>query len=154
MGSRDRIEDLLRRAHQGVAWHGPCFDDAVQGLNARQAAHKAIATSHSIWELVLHIAAWENMALRSLSGEVVKDLTPEEDWPPVPELTDQNWAATLALVNQLLQELLDQIGFLADDRLDEKVPGKHYTVEFLLHGVVQHTLYHVGQIMLLRKVAG
>jgi uncharacterized damage-inducible protein DinB len=43
---------------------------------------------------------------------------------------------------------------LPDSRLYEMVPGKqgaHYTNYYMLHGVVQHELYHAGQIALLKK---
>jgi len=44
---------------------------------------------------------------------------------------------------------------LPDSRLYEVVPGKtgkHYTFYYMLHGVVQHELYHAGQIALLKKL--
>lgn len=37
--------------------------------------------------------------------------------------------------------------------LDAAVPGKAYDVYFLLHGVIQHTLYHAGQIALMKRIA-
>jgi hypothetical protein len=40
-------------------------------------------------------------------------------------------------------------------RLEEMVPGKegaHYTFYYMLQGVVQHELYHAGQIALLKKM--
>jgi len=41
----------------------------------------------------------------------------------------------------------------ADDgaRLEEITPGTSYSNYVLLHGVIQHDLYHAGQIALLKK---
>jgi hypothetical protein len=40
---------------------------------------------------------------------------------------------------------------MPDSRLTERVPGKDYDIYFMLHGAVQHALYHAGQIALLKK---
>ena len=36
-------------------------------------------------------------------------------------------------------------------RLDDTVQGKNYSFYVMAHGVVQHDLYHAGQIALLKK---
>ena len=50
-----RLNEQLRRALQGDAWHGPSVLELLAGLSASQAASHPIAGAHSIWELVLHI---------------------------------------------------------------------------------------------------
>ena len=52
--------------------------------------------------------------------------------------------------HRALQETILQ---LEDSRLKDRVPGQPYSVYFLLHGVVQHDLYHAGQIAILKKVS-
>lgn len=61
----ERIADQLRRAWEGDAWHGPPLKKALDGLTARQAAAHPIAGAHSIWDLALHIAAWQERRQRS-----------------------------------------------------------------------------------------
>jgi hypothetical protein len=41
---------------------------------------------------------------------------------------------------------------MPESRLAEQVPGKDYDFYHMLHGAVQHALYHAGQIALLKKV--
>jgi hypothetical protein len=58
-------------------------------------------------------------------------------------------------VRRVHEELVAAVAVLPDSRLDEVVPGKqgaHYTFYYMLHGVVQHELYHAGQIALLKKM--
>ena len=43
------------------------------------------------------------------------------------------------------------IAALPEPRLRDQVPGKDYDFYFMLHGVVQHELYHAGQIAILKK---
>ena len=52
----NRLEEQLRRALEGEAWHGPSVLESLAGLSAAQAASHPIAGAHSIWELVLHLA--------------------------------------------------------------------------------------------------
>jgi hypothetical protein len=48
-------------------------------------------------------------------------------------------------------ELAAAIEQLDDARLEERAPGRDFSIYFLLHGVVQHNLYHAGQMALLKK---
>ena len=54
-----RIADQLRRAFYGSAWHGPAVLELLKDVDAATAAAKPLAEVHSIWELVLHIAVWD-----------------------------------------------------------------------------------------------
>jgi hypothetical protein len=63
-----RIADQLKRAFEGDAWHGPAVLEVLQGVTARAAASKPIPGAHSIWELVLHIAAWDGVIRRRMEG--------------------------------------------------------------------------------------
>src|SRR6266853_1935870 len=67
-----RIADQLRRAFDGTAWHGPSLMELLDGVDAATAAAKPLAKVHSIWELVLHIAAWDAAGYRRLSGEKIR----------------------------------------------------------------------------------
>jgi len=147
-----RIEDQLSRAFEGDAWHGPSVLEVLKGVTATQAAAKPIPGAHSIWEIVVHIGVWEDVARRRLSGELV-DPTAEEDWPPVRDTGEAAWAATLERLRAGHAGLRRVVAKLSDARLKETVPGAEYTCYFLAHGAIQHDLYHAGQIALLRKAA-
>ena len=54
-----RIADQLRRAFEGEAWHGDSLFEILKSVSAEQAAARPIKNGHTIWELVLHIAAWD-----------------------------------------------------------------------------------------------
>ena len=105
------------------------------------------------WELVLHMAIWQDIAGRRLGTEVIADPPPEVDWPPIPNPSDAAWKLTLRDLEQSYQNLRQSISQLTEQRLDEIVPGKRYSVYVLLHGVIQHNLYHAGQIAILKKLA-
>ncbi len=149
----ERIGDQLRRAHEGEAWHGPALDEILKGVGAQAALARPIAGAHSIWEIVLHIGVWESVVRRRLSGEVVVDVPPEQDWPPVGETSDAAWGEALRRLRNGHDELQRVVARLNDRQLNEPVPGMGYNAYFMLHGAVQHALYHAGQIAILKKAA-
>jgi uncharacterized damage-inducible protein DinB len=149
-----RIADQLRRAFEGEAWHGDSLFEILKSVSAEQAAARPIKNGHTIWELVLHIAAWDSAVRRRMTGVAVT-LSDAENFPAVADTSKAAWSKALAEVRRAHEELISAASALPDSRLYEMVPGKegaHYTFYYMLHGVVQHELYHAGQIALLKKM--
>ncbi|MGA9772186.1 MAG: DinB family protein [Blastocatellia bacterium] len=150
MSEARRIKSLLRRAYEGQAWHGPSLRELLNGVTAEQAVRKPLAQAHSIWELVLHISAWESAVLKMLEGQYVE--APDEgDWPAVTETSDEAWQEALAVLESRHMKLRDAVARLEDERLNEPMAEGKPSAYFALHGVIQHTLYHAGQIALLKR---
>ncbi|HWF37395.1 MAG TPA: DinB family protein [Candidatus Acidoferrales bacterium] len=146
----ERILDQMDRAFSGDAWHGPSLMALLEGVSAEDAAKRPIAQAHTIWELVNHIGAWNEIVERRLRNEIVK-VTPEMDWPAVPLASDVTWKRALEKLKKSRAQLRRTVEQLQDAQLDEKpatLPDSRYV---LLHGVVQHDLYHAGQIAVLKK---
>ena len=151
MSEIKRINDQLKRAFEGTAWHGPSVSEVLADVTAEQAAAHPIAGAHSIWEIVLHIRTWERVGLRRIEEWVPIEVTDEEDWPVVKETSEHAWKNALDRLRLNHAALREVIGRLDEARLADIVPGTEYSVYFLLHGVIQHDLYHAGQIALLKK---
>jgi uncharacterized damage-inducible protein DinB len=144
------IIDDLKNIHDGDAWHGPSLKEIISGVTAKQAAAKPMANAHSIWELILHIAAWEGVFISRLAGLHMNE--PEEgDFPVVTDTSEEAWRRTLANFDETHRSLVVAIAALTDDRLRETVAGKDYTVDYMLRGILRHRVYHAGQIALLKK---
>ena len=146
-----RIEDQLKRALEGEAWHGPSVLELLADVTPAQAAAKPLPGAHSIWEIVVHITAWVAAVRGRLGGQPI-DLSPEQDWPAVRDTSKAAWARSVEALKTAHQDLRFAISLLDDSRLNDIVPGKRYSIYFMLHGVIQHDLYHAGQIALLKKV--
>lgn len=146
----ERIADQLHRAFYGEAWHGPCLTELLADIDAETAAARPIADVHSIWELLLHIAVWDEAAITRLSGRKSqpKGLA---NFPRPPKPTTAAWRQTIAQAKRAHDTLTKTVAGLDDQRLLDRVPGKRYDFYHLLHGVVQHELYHGGQIAILKK---
>jgi uncharacterized damage-inducible protein DinB len=146
-----RIADQLRRAFDGSAWHGPSLMELLEDVDAATAAAKPLAKVHSIWELVLHVAAWDAAGCRRLSGEKIQ-LTGTANFPVVPRPAEAAWRMDVAQVKRTHDVLVKTVAALPESRLRERVPGKRYDFCFMLHGIAQHELYHAGQIAILKKM--
>jgi uncharacterized damage-inducible protein DinB len=147
------IADQLRRAFEGDAWHGPALLELLQDVDAATAVAKPLPEVHSIWELVLHVAAWDGAACRRLGGKKVQ-LTGRANFPVVPKATEAAWHKAVAWAKRTHDLLVKTVAALPESRLRERVPGKKYDFYHMLHGVAQHELYHAGQIAILRKAQG
>jgi uncharacterized damage-inducible protein DinB len=150
MSEIERIKDQLRRAYEGPAWHGPSVKELVAGMTAEQAAARPLSGAHSIWEIVLHIAAWDEGARRRLAGDRA-ELSTEEDWPSVSDTRETAWRGTLDMLEKNHRGLRDALDGLDEARLDEPILEGMSSVYVTLHGVIQHDLYHAGQIALLKR---
>jgi uncharacterized damage-inducible protein DinB len=150
----DRIIDQFRRAFDGQAWHGPSLLAILNGVTAEQAAAHPIPGAHSIWELVLHIGAWEDACRRRLEGDRAR-LTDEEDWQLPSDSSETAWEQTRQDVTAAHNRLLASLSSIDETRLDQPIIEDAATpfssVYVTLHGGVQHTLYHAGQIAILKK---
>jgi uncharacterized damage-inducible protein DinB len=148
------IANLIKRTVTGPAWHGPALDHVLEGVGAAHAAAHPIAEAHSIWELTLHVAAWAEIARARLRGERIADPPHQEDWPPVGASPDEAaWAAAIVRLRDAYRALAHDTRHLDDATMHDKIGGLEYSRWVLLHGVVEHGLYHAGQIALLKKLA-
>lgn len=154
MSEVKRIRSELRRAFEGEAWHGPSLMEILANVTAEQATARPIASAHTIWEIALHIAAWESAVLRGVKGEAIGPMPDAENFPLVDDASEEAWRKTIEKLKQGNEALREAIMTLEDERLSEIVVGTSYSIYFMLHGVIQHDLYHAGQIALLKKAIG
>ena len=150
MSEASRIADQLRRAFYGSAWHGPAVLELLEDVDAAAAASRPLEDVHSIWELLLHIAAWDRAGLRRLGGEKCQ-LKGLANFPRVPTATESTWREAVAAAKGTHDTLVENVAGLSDKRLRDQVPGKRYDFYHMLHGIAQHELYHAGQMAILKK---
>ena len=125
--------------------------------HAELAAARPIENAHSIWEIVLHVVGWKSVVRQRIEGKPVR--IPEEgDWPAVNDISKSAWRMTLAKLEQRHDELMKVVQSLTDERLEDilitehsRETGRGVSCYITLHGVLQHDLYHAGQIALLKK---
>ena len=153
MSAIDHIVRELKSAFDGEAWHGPALMEIIDGVDAHTALARPIPTAHSIWELVLHVAAWERVVTRRVQGEKLT-LSDAENFGHVSQTSEAAWRSAIETLRRTHAELIAAVSSLPEQKLDEAVPGKPYDIRFMLHGAAQHAAYHGGQIALLKRARG
>ena len=148
----ERILDLFKRAYEGDAWHGPSVREAIAGVDAGLANHRPLEGAHNIWEVVNHIAVWENVCLRRLQGERAEiEISSSKDWPWVTgSPREERWDQSKTALDRGHNALVKAIARVPESRLDQPILEGMSTVYVTLHGVIQHDLYHAGQISMLK----
>jgi hypothetical protein len=132
------------------------FDAAVAGLAADLRGRRPENLPYSVWELVEHIRiAQEDLAdyMERADHPTVK--WPDDYWPATPAPpSDAAWSASLTAVRRDGGRL-KALTMSPDIDLASPIPwgeGRTYLRTILL--AVDHTAYHVGQIILIRKLLG
>lgn len=149
-----RIRDQLRRAFEGDAWHGPSVNEALGYFDETSAWTRVSPSVHTAVELVLHTAAWIEIGRERLEGHTV-DVGPERDWEDAGEPDARRWREAVERLDGAYEALDATLAARSDAWLDEQTPGRGHSNYVLAHGLVQHCLYHAGQLMVLRRlVAG
>ena len=145
------------RIADGDPWYGDPIATVTHGISAEDAARHPIEGAHSIWELVRHLTAWAREVRRRLVDGVWREPA-DGDWPPVPAATEANWKRDLGQLSAAHEELRLAIAGFPAARLPEQLGternrelGTGVTYGEMLHGILQHDAYHLGQIALLKR---
>jgi uncharacterized damage-inducible protein DinB len=154
------IAELLERVMTGDPWHGPSVARVLEGVTAAQAASVPPGNAHSIWELVLHMTGWTREVTARLGGRAAQE-PPEGDWPETGPVTNERWQAAQAALFAAHDELGTAIRRFDSGRLTQPVldfrnsaMGTGLSHYLTLHGIVQHTVYHSGQIAIVKRLLG
>lgn len=145
-----RISDQLKRAMYGDAWHGQSLLEVLDGVTAQQAFAKPIASAHSIWEITLHITAWFQIVALRLEGkdpEVTRDI----DWPAITDSSAKGWTAAVSDLKRAHKDYQRVADGIMEKELFVELPGRGFDLYHLYQGMVQHCVYHAGQIAILKK---
>ncbi|MGE5347103.1 MAG: DinB family protein [Acidithiobacillales bacterium] len=154
-GSSDAVRKQLARALDWEDAHIG-FDEAVKGLPPGVRGRRPRGFPHSPWELLEHLrlAQWDLLDFcvnpDYVAGRFPDDYWPKGPRPPRPKSWDESVAAFRADRKALKALVLDRKLDLA-----ARIPhgeGQTYLREILL--VIDHGAYHVGQLVMARKLLG
>jgi uncharacterized damage-inducible protein DinB len=146
-----RLANHIKRTVTGPMWHGPSLAELLHDVSHEQASARPIPHGHTIWEIVLHVIAWAEIARARLQGERMADPSKEEDWPAPGAATAEEWSVAKDRLLQSHRTLAHKVRQLDEAALAAKLTGLEYSASNLLHGIIEHGTYHGGQIALLKK---
>ncbi len=149
------LREQLPLVLSGDAWYGPAVMHILNDVDGQTALQRPYKNTHNIWEILVHMTVWTDIVRGRLGGATFIP-TPEEDWPPILDTSEEAWQATVAGFHTSWELLMRKIDTLTDDQINTTVlaiefSNKPFSVATLLHGIIQHATYHAGQISLIKK---
>lgn len=137
---------LLNSTFEKNAWHGPSIKETLAGISREQAISR-VGISHTIVELVAHMTTWRIFTRNKLQG-LNYEVTDELNFPKT-----NDWEKVLSDLKESQTSLLKCLEEFPASRLHDVVPHGSYSYTYytLLHGIIHHDLYHVGQIAFIKK---
>ena len=147
------INAMLKALIDGEPWYGRSAYSILAEVDEQKVYRKLKENTHSLIELLFHMIAWASFTEKCLDRDQVMDPANFEtiDWAEInPSL--HNWENGLGQFKSAFNGILQVLGKKQDSLLGEIVPLREYNFRFLLHGLIQHTVYHLGQIAYLNKL--
>jgi uncharacterized damage-inducible protein DinB len=152
------LKDMIH-AMSGAITH-LSSENALVNLTPEDSKIKPEEKYHSCWDLLHHLIAWQNIVIQNLEGEFRDwlNIPKDENWPTEEELSDdQNF---VDLKNQLniniekIKQLFDTVDLTEFVKICSGEEIKPVTKFRLMLVFLQHTSYHLGQIVTTRKLLG
>ena len=128
-------------------WAHKSVRDALKGLSVAEAVWRPGPRAHSVWEQIDHVAHWKHYILRRVAGRRPRA---HQAWPAAGR-TAADLRRSIDRLVRLHGELRTTVLEISPDRFGESRSGR-YTLARLLLGSAAHDSYHVGQILLTRKL--
>lgn len=143
----------LEKIYDGDPWFGYSYLHHLNGLTAEKANAAPLKDGRTIHRILLHVIAWRLYLLEKLAKNDSFDLkykSPEE-WP-MPPGGENGWKNSLEKLEETQARLLAFLIKMDGRQLRSRVVGRDFDLKYLLGGVVQHDIYHLGQLAFLKTL--
>lgn len=152
MSDVNRILSHYDGVLNGDPWHGDAIWVILKDISPQAAAARPLDGAHSIWEIVGHMTFWEGVVTKRLAGHRA-GLVEELNFPSTPEPTEENWRKTLEELRTSNRAFREALASLDPAKLNQLTAAGKRTYYDEAHGIIEHHLYHLGQIAMLKKAA-
>jgi uncharacterized damage-inducible protein DinB len=151
MNYSEEIARHLRQVHTGGNWTTSNLNDVLSTITWQQAVAR-VENCNSIAALVFHINYYIVEVTKVLQGQ---PLTAKDEYSyAVPEITSpESWDALVKKTLHDADVFATLIAGLPDSLLGDYFTQEKYGTYYRnLHGIIEHTHYHLGQIAILKKL--
>lgn len=148
----EKITSLLEKTFRKHPWYGSSVMKILAEVDHTQ-VHRRHGQAHTIAELVLHMISWRDFVTHRLKGDNSFEVSDDLNFPK-PKEGSKAWEASLSGLQASQDRLLGALKNFPEENLGELVPAssQRYTYYTLIHGVIHHDVYHLGQIAILNKI--
>ncbi len=155
---KTEINSLTRQFQnmlQGHPWFGRSAEELLADVNIKNVYTKPGQSEHTLCDMLWHMVTWATFTLNRMEGNKKKDVATDEtpDWRKTgPKGND--WTKGLSAFHQVHQKIITLLRKKEDSWLGQKVEYREYDFKYLLQGLIQHDIYHLGQIIYGNKILG
>jgi uncharacterized damage-inducible protein DinB len=146
------IINSLESVNSGQPWFGRAVYEIMDEVDETKVFIRPGNTEHSLIEILYHMITWADFTLKRIEKDKITDLAAAEnlDWRTI-DPKKHSWKKGMAEFKKTNKKIVDLLKKKEDSFLKEKVDYRKYDFEFLLNGLIQHNIYHLGQIAYLNK---
>lgn len=133
----------------GTPWFGESVLNSLKAIPYQQVNHRPATKDHSIADLCVHMLNWRRFGIEKLKDHAAFDivLNSTADWEEGVILKNaEDWQALQDALEASQVAIITMLRTKSDQWLEQKAAGKAYTNLYLLRGILQHDIYHLGQI--------
>ena len=149
------IINNLQRVNSGQPWFGRPVFALLEDIDAAKAFINPEGHIHSAADLLYHMITWADFSLHRIKGDKEKDMAAFEelDWRKIdPRI--HTWPGGIGQFKAIHEEIVRELETKDDGFLSGIVDYRNYNFRFLLNGLIQHNIYHIGQIAYVKKLLG
>ncbi|WP_348825280.1 DinB family protein [Flavobacterium aestuarii] len=151
MSESRRISNLYQSIYNGNPWLEVTLANTLKDISAEEAYRKINPDLNTIWEIVNHLIQWRRNILSRVQGETV--ITPDHNYfVPVIDPSEAAWAQSLQTLAKSQESWNAFFEDFDDLDLAKVYPANNHTFYEHIHGIIQHDVYHLGQIVILKKM--
>lgn len=146
------ISTTLKATLDGDPWYGRPTYAVLDEIDETLAFKKPEGNGHSLADLLYHMIVWIEFTLERLEkGEYDKKYYETNDWREIDPKV-HTWKKGVKQFKDINKKILAILEQQDDELLKQKVDSRDYNFRYLLHGIIQHNIYHLGQITYVKKL--
>jgi uncharacterized damage-inducible protein DinB len=138
--------------YNGHPWYGDSICEILATVTPAKAYWQPTKEAHTIAQIVSHMIYWRQSLIKRLDGdlEYKPSMKSEDNWKSNAQLKKAGWKLLLKSLDTSQAQLLSLLAKEKDTLLKKKYSDKA-TFHDLINGILQHDLYHAGQIAYLKS---
>jgi len=151
-----KIEAIIKRletVNSAEPWFGRAVYSLLEEVNSRKVYIKPNNSEHSLIEILYHMITWAEFTLKRIEKNKIKNPTTAEelDWRRIDPKV-HTWKKGITEFKAIHKKITELLKKKDDDFLNEIVDYRKYNFSFLINGMIEHNIYHSGQIAYLNKL--
>ena len=143
----------LQNILSGEPWFGRAVFPILEEVDESKIYFHPGDSQHSLAELLFHMITWSEFCLKHLENTPANEIKEVEnrDWREINPKT-HTWKNGLDQFRSIHEKIISILGAKEDSFLKEIVPGREFNFRFMLNGLIQHNIYHLGQVAYINKL--